>query len=147
MHFGFSNIWSNMHRFCATTIWQPKISNKTTCISIVKGPLTMILILKDDESNKHLEAWDRRHLCLKSIAVLLTFTWIINHSHDALLLGSSKNWDQDMFTEQKDDLRIWIKILYFPVLASEWMNHLREWLWRILRFTPETFLVLYKISE
>ena len=58
-----------------------------------EGSLTMILILKDDESNKYLEAWDRRYLCLNSIAVLLTFTWIINLSHDALLLGSSKNWE------------------------------------------------------
>ena len=57
MHFGFSNIESNMHRFCATAIWQPKISNETPCLYLdCQGPLTMILIFKDDESNKHLEA-------------------------------------------------------------------------------------------
>ena len=31
-HFGFTNIWSNMHYFCATAIWNPKISNETPCI-------------------------------------------------------------------------------------------------------------------
>ena len=30
-HFGFTNIGSNMHHFCATAIWNPKISNETPC--------------------------------------------------------------------------------------------------------------------
>ena len=30
-HFGFTNIGSNMHHFCATTIWNTKISNETPC--------------------------------------------------------------------------------------------------------------------
>ena len=32
-HFCFINIGSNMHSFCATAIWNPKISSETPCIS------------------------------------------------------------------------------------------------------------------
>ena len=30
-HFGFTNLGLNMHRFCATAIWNSKISNETPC--------------------------------------------------------------------------------------------------------------------
>ena len=32
-HFGFNNIGSNMYHFCATAVWNPKISNETPCTS------------------------------------------------------------------------------------------------------------------